>query len=209
MPIIKYSDVGRPLTISEGDENFGELDARTRLGWRDNIVPFDVEAGNPNSPVLNVFRGNIKRYTFFAGQMTEASAVWHVDHDYALGTKLYPHVHWSVVGNALGTVRWGFEITVARGHQQEAFGAPFTVYVEQSSLGVSYMHYVAEVSEANAIDGALLNIEPDTLIMARCFRDGAHPNDTLDADVFGLCLDLHYQADKATTLNKAPNFFGA
>lgn len=74
MPITTYADVGRPLTISEHDGNVVTLDARTKLGWRDNIVPFDVEVGNPNAPVLNVVRGNIKRYAFFAGELSEASA---------------------------------------------------------------------------------------------------------------------------------------
>ena len=68
------------------------------------------------------------------------------------------------------------------------------------------MHYVGEVSAANAIDGALYGIEPDTIIAVRVFRDGLHANDTLAEDVFGLCMDLHYQADHATTPNKSPPF---
>ena len=58
MTITKYADVGRPLTIPEADENFRDLDTRTKLGWRDNIVPFDVEVGNPNAPVVNEFVAN-------------------------------------------------------------------------------------------------------------------------------------------------------
>jgi hypothetical protein len=125
-----------------------------------------------------------------------------------MGTKLYPHVHWSINSDATGAVRWGIEYSLAKGHQQAPFGPTTTVYVEQACIGVPYMHYVAEVSEANAIDGTLLEIEPDTMVICRIFRDGAHPNDTLDADVFGIMADLHYQADKATTPNKSPNFFG-
>ncbi len=111
MGLITYlaNKLGGLLTPAEVDGNFAELDARTKLGWRDNIVPFDVEVGNPNAPVLNVIRGNIKRYTFFAGELSEASASWHIDHDYAPGTKLYLHVHWVCPTADLGTVRWGFE----------------------------------------------------------------------------------------------------
>jgi hypothetical protein len=198
---------GAPLTPGEADANIQIMETRTAEGWRDNIIPFDIEVGNPNAPVLNIFVGNIKRYSFFAGELTEAGGSWHIDHDYKMGTPLYLHVHWSYVGADIGTVRWGFEYTVAKGHQQAAFPEPTTVYVEQSTTGVSRMHYVAEVSDADAIPGA--GIEPDTLIQVRCFRDGAHANDTLDGDIFGLCMDLHYLADKATTPNKAPNFFGA
>lgn len=197
---------GSALSIAEGDANISALDTRTALGWRDNVVQFEVDIGDVNAPVLNVFLGNIKAYTFFAGELTEANAAWHIDHDYALGTKLYMHVHWVCPTTDIGTVRWGFEYTVAKGHQQQAFPTTTTVYVEQTTTGVANMHYVGEVSEANAIDGLALDIEPDTLIMVRCFRDGAHANDTLNADVFGLMMDLHYQADRATTPFKAPNF---
>lgn len=209
MGLITYlaDKLGGLLTPAEVDGNFAELDGRTALGWRDNIVQLDVQPGNPEAPALNIFRDGIHAYNFFAGELSEAFAAFHVDHDYALNTKLYPHVHWAVNTNATGTVRWGVEYTVAKGHGQMAFGPTTTVYVEQSANGIAYTHFVAEVSEANAIDGATFGIEPDTLILCRFFRDGLHANDTLDADVFVFCVDLHYQADKATTPQKSPNFF--
>lgn len=207
MAITLRNTKGAPLSFAEADNNFSELDTRTALGWRDNIVQLDVQVGNPDAPVLNIFRDGIHAYNFFSGELSEAHANFHIDHDYALGTKLYPHIHWAVNTTATGTVRWGIEYTVAKGHGQQAFGPTTTVYVEQASDGTQYKHYVAEVSEGNAIDGAALDIEPDTLILCRFFRDGAHVNDTLDADVFVFCVDLHYQADKATTPNKAPDFF--
>lgn len=206
MAIVLRNTKGSALSYNELDGNFTDLDTRTALGWRDNIVELKVDSSSPNAPTLNPFRGNILAWTFIAGELSEAHSAFHIDHDYALGTKLYLHVHWSIKTSATGTVRWGFEYTVAKGHQQQAFPETTTVYVEQASLGVPYMHYVGEVSEANAIDGAALGIEPDTVIKIRLFRDGAHPNDTLDADVFGIFLDLHYQADRATTPFKSPNF---
>lgn len=200
------SKLGGLLTPAEVDGNFATLDERTAKGWRDNVVSLDVQLGNPDAPALNLFRDGIHAYNFFAGQMSEAFASFHVDHDYALGTKLYPHIHWAINSNAVGTIRWGIEYTVAKGHSQMAFGPTTTVYVEQTTDGTPYKHYISEVSEANAIPG--LMIEPDTLILARFFRDGEHANDTLEADAFVFCVDLHYQAERATTPNKAPNFFG-
>lgn len=208
MAITLRNTKGSPLSYTEADENFSDLDTRTAQGWRDNIVELKVDASSPNAPTLNPIRGNILAWTFFKNEMTEAHSGWHIDHDYAQGTKLYMHVHWVCPTSASGTVRWGFEYTVAKGHQQQAFPATTTVYVEQATNGTPHMHYVGEVSEANAIDGAALGIEPDTVIQVRVFRDGTHVNDTLEEDVFGLFIDLHYQADKATTPNKVPNFFG-
>lgn len=205
--ITLLSEKGSALTPAEADANIQELDGRTALGWRDNIVPLDVQVGNPEAPTLNIFRDGIHAYNFSDGALMEAFANFHVDHDYALGTALFPHIHWAVNSAATGVVRWGIEYTVAKGHGQMAFGPSTTVYVEQTSDGTPYKHYVAEVSLADAIPG--LNIEPDTLILCRFFRDAEHPNDTLADDCFVFCVDLHYQAERATTPNKAPNFFGA
>jgi hypothetical protein len=204
MTITYYDGLGRLLTPAEVDGNFDDLDTRTALGWRDNIVQLDVQYANPDAPTLNVFRDGIHAYNFFSGQMSEAFASFHVDHDYAMGTALYPHLHWAIQSDATGTIRWGVEYTVAKGHGQMAFGPTTTVYIEQAADGTPYKHMIAEVSLADAIPG--LNIEPDTLILCRFFRDGEHVNDTLDADAFVFCVDLHYQADRATTPYKSPNF---
>jgi hypothetical protein len=203
--ILLRSEKGTPLTHPEMDANMGELDQRSHPGWRDNIISLEVQVGDNSAPNLVTWLGGIKRYAFPTNKMTEASGVWHIDHDYSPGTALYPHIHWTIATANTGTVRWGFEYTIAKGHQQQAFSAPTTIYVEQASLGVANMHYVAEVSQAQAIPGAL--IEPDTLIVVRIFRDPTHPNDTLEAAVIGLCLDMHYQTDRMATLNKAPNFY--
>lgn len=205
MTIITRAGKGTPLTHPEMDGNLTQFDTRTKQGWRDNIIQFTVEVGDNAAPGLEVFRGGIKLYAFPTNKVTQSVAVWHIDHDYAPGTALYPHIHWSVATSNLGTVRWGFEYTIAKGHQQQVFSAPTTVYVEQASVGTPYMHYVAEFSDAQAIPGTL--IEPDTLVIARVFRDPTHPNDTLETPVFGLCLDMHYQADRMTTMNKSPNFY--
>lgn len=186
-----------------------KTDLNVGLGWRDNIVEIKVDSSSPNAPTLGAVRGGILAWQFFPNELTEAHSAFHIDHDYAMGTKLYLHVHWVCTTANIGTVRWGFEYTVAKGHQQQGFPATTTVYLEQTTTGTPYMHYVGEVSEANAIDGLALGIEPDTVILCRLFRDGAHINDTLEEPVFGLYLDLHYQADRATTPNKVPNFFGS
>lgn len=207
MSIVLRNEKGSPLTYEEGDENFHELDTRTAIGWRDNIVQLSVDYNNPDSPSLNVFRDGIHGYSFFAGQFAECFAWFHVDHDYALGTKLYPHIHWSTKTDTVGTVRWGVEYTLAKGHQQQPFGETRTVYIEHTTTGIPYEHMVSEVSDVDAIDGELLEIEPDTIILTRYFRDGTHPNDTLDEDVYVFILDLHYQANRLATPFKRPNFY--
>lgn len=205
MTITTRSGKGEPLTHNEVDGNFTDLDTRTEQGWRDNVIEMTTRGGLTEPP-RSVFRDGIYLLQFSHLDLMEVFGNFHIDHDYALGTLIYPHVHWSTNTTDTGTVRWGIEYTVAKGHQQASFPATTTVYVEQASTGTAYMHYVAEVSTGNAISG--VNIEPDTLILMRVFRDAGHANDTFNAPVYGIALDLHYQADRATTPNKAPNFYG-
>lgn len=206
MTITTRSGKGSALTYAEMDGNLTQFDTKTSDGWRDNIVEIKVDSSSPNAPTLGAIRGGILAWQFAPGELTEAHSAFHVDHDYKAGTKLYLHVHWVNTTTTVGTVRWGFEYSVAKGHQQQAFPTTTTVYVEQPTTGTAYMHMVGEVSEGDAIDGLALDIEPDTVILCRIFRDGANVNDTLNETVFGIFLDLHYQADRATTPNKAPPF---
>lgn len=206
MTITTRSGKGAELTFSELDGNFDDLNTRTALGWRDNIIEITLRNG-PSDAQFALFRDGIYLPSFVQSGVQNGYGNWHIDHDYALGTALYPHIHWSVNSTLIGTVRWGFEYTLAKGHQQAAFGPTTTIYVEQTTTGTQYMHYIAEVSDANAIPGT--GIEPDTMILCRVFRDATHPNDTFDDQVFGVALDLHYQANRATTPNKVPNFYGA
>lgn len=206
MTITTVSGKGSSLTLNELDGNFADLDTRTALGWRDNIIEITLRNG-PSEPQFTQFRDGIYLPAFVHTDVQSGYGNWHIDHDYALGTPLFLHIHWTTNATLTGTVRWGFEYTVAKGHQQASFGPTTTVYVEQAATGTQYMHYVGEVSPANTIPGT--GIEPDTVILCRVFRDATHPNDTFDDQVFGVALDLHYQADRATTPNKAPNFYGA
>jgi hypothetical protein len=202
--IIKRADKGSDLSYQELDGNFEDLDTRTALGWRDNVREM-VTRGSQSDPQFTEFRDQLHLLAFPPGVMTEVFGNFHIDHDYALGTALYPHIHWATNDASTGVVRWGVEWTLAKGHQQMAFGPTTTVYIEQAATGTPYTHHIAEVSPANAIPGT--NVEPDTMILVRVFRDGAHINDTFADQVFGIALDLHYQADRATTPNKAPNFY--
>lgn len=105
--------------------------------------------------------------------------------------------------DATGTVRWGFEYTVAKGHQQQVFHEPVVVYQEHTITQASQgLHVITEVTSDKAIPSVY--VEPDSYIKMRVFRDAGHVNDTIHA----WCCDLHYQFDKSGTRNKSPSFYG-
>ena len=179
-----------------------------QVGWRDLIGDINVRGtAGAATPAWTAIAGlgGLFAYEFSATVNKEVWINYHVDHDYAMGTAIYLHTHWlnSAASPNTGTVTWGFEYTLAKGHQQTAFPATETVYATQTCSGTRYMHHIAEISLADAVPGT--NIEPDTLILVRIFRDAV--NDTCSDAVHLLLADCHYQADRFSTMNKSPDFY--
>lgn len=177
-------------------------------GWSEYLSSITSgRVAGANVPTFTTYRNGINAYAFSPTSMNEVWVNFHINHDFKLGTAIYPHIHWSPTTTNTGTVRWGIEYTIAKGHQQSNFGATTTVYVEQTvSAANQYGHYIAEVSDVDAISSA--ELEVDAVVLARVFRDAAHANDTFPDAVAGLFVDLHVQIDRVSTLNKAPNFYG-
>lgn len=183
-----------------------QRDGTTDYGWRDlvgNIVVKGVGANDPTWAAISGL-GGMFAYQFSATVNKEVWLTFHIDHDYAEGTPIYLHAHWlnDAASPNTGTVRWGFEWTAAKGHQQQAFPAPQTVYVTQNCSATRYMHHIAEVSVADAVPAT--NLEPDSLLLVRCFRDAV--NDSCSDAVDLLTMDCHYQTDRWATKNKSPDF---
>lgn len=175
--------------------------------WDDYTATLDAaKKGATNPPDWAVFRGNIYEYAFDKTTEQDVFVSFHILHNFKKGSAVYPHVHWSPgVSEDTGVVRWGIEYSLAKGHDQEAFPAATTIYVEQAGPGIAYRHMITEASVEDAISTA--SLEPDTVIMVRLFRDASHANDTFDADAYGIELDLHYLQDRIGTINKAPDFY--
>lgn len=179
--------------------------------WRDNTADFNTaRVTGASQPTWSAFKDGIYAWKFANGTMNEVHVSFHIDHDQCTTEahrKLYPHIHWSGDSATNDTVvRFGIEYSFAKGHQQEAFPASTTVYIEQAWTNTDFTHQIAETPDVDAID--LSNLETDGLLLCRVFRDAAHVNDTFDGNCFGLYADLHYQASYFGTPQKAPNFFG-
>jgi hypothetical protein len=174
-------------------------------GWNDLLSPFSTaKVAGANQPTWSTYRDGISAYSFSASTTNEVWCVWHVLHDYAESTKVYIHIHHSVITTNTGVVRWGIEYTAQKGHNQGAFPASTTVYLEDNiSSNDQYGHRIIEMSDAQAFS---TNLETDALILARIFRDGGDAADTFPDATFGLMADIHYQVDKQVTPNKSPPF---
>lgn len=135
-----------------------------------------------------------------AGNEENIFLVVQLPHDYAEGTNIEAHVHWTpAVGGAAGEfVKWGLEYNWT--NRGGSIGNTTIVTSDASSAAtatkqgdasmVANKHYVTELGD---IDGTSKTIS--SLLLCRLFRNSSHANDDLAQDAFGLSLDFHYQAD--------------
>lgn len=206
--MIYQNAVGRLLTPAEVDGNFQGLDTKTKDGWADIVSELYIR-DTASSPIGTVYKGGVLLWEFPTEDMREGFANFHIPHAWKPGTMIYPHMHFTTASNASGVVRWGFEYTWARRHDssgQVKFPATSTIYVDFTIPANSAdTHFVCEAPQAGGITGT--GLEVDAMILMRVFRDGLHANDTFGASVLGITADLHIEVDRASTPNRAPDFY--
>jgi len=153
------------------------------------------------SPTLTPFRGNVDMYAFGGASGTDESFFSiHILHDLKKNTELTFHVHWShIIAAPSGSVKWGIEYTTARGYGIDAFPATTTLSSTQAA-GPQYQHHITDDDDMTVtIDR---NIEPDSLILGRLYRDAGDAADTFAEDAYVLNMDLHYQKGQLGTTER-------
>jgi hypothetical protein len=232
MAITTRAGKGSDLTYAELDTNFTDLRdgintmlpgtegtgikvdslGTATFAWEDLLGTLVIDDNNANCATYQVYRGNLRQLQIPEGK--EAYISFHLPHDYVPGTDLFIHTHWShnsanVTG---GSLTWAFELSYAKGHQQQAFSAPVVATVVQNSSNTTYWHHVAETAASvSGGSGSQLDtdlIEVDGLILCRVYLDS---NDlTVSAGTVNPYLhavDIHYQSTSVGTKNKAPGFY--
>lgn len=186
--------------MSWGDKDFtGE-----EYGWNDNVQMFSASRGTGTTePVWRDIGNGMYAYHFTDGD--ELFVAFHILHDYKVGTNAYPHVHFIVdeTMTAGDTVVWNIGYVLAKGHAQgdslTATETVITLTYTATGNEVAGEHIVLECSDEQAFD----LIEPDSILMVRAEM----ATTTISGRVFGILCDLHYQTDRHSTKNKAPNFY--
>lgn len=204
MAIITATAKGAALSVAEMDGNLDQLDLRTDEGWADLISEITTEGVPPAfAPEYQAFgpSGLRQELVFAVGDYAFVKAM-HVNHDIKPGGKALVHVHWSTNGSNTQPVKWEFQISRALGHQQAYFSAEVSLFVQQAGWAGAWRHMVAEVDMADA----LTLTEPDELLLVTLRRVTNGGTDNTD-QVFGICVDFHYQVDRNATPNRSPNFY--
>ena len=92
---------------------------------------------------------------------------------------------------------------MAKGHQQSqsltAAETAFDMTYTATGTEVAGEHIILECSDLQAFD----LIEPDTIITARVQLI----SENVAGLIYGIMCDLHYETDRHSTLNKAPDFY--
>ena len=116
-------------------------------GWRDIISEVNARASGSNSPTFTRL-GTSPFYAYKFAVDTECWMNFHLNHDYAPGTAVFPHVHYTTDGTATIPIRWEFAIAVAKGHGQEAFNVPTPIIITVDSVPIAsaWSHMVAEIA---------------------------------------------------------------
>ena len=184
------------------------------VGWRDLPDHITTLGASSKDPIESQIDSSFVRGWEFndanVGSEKEVYYDIHLNHDYVLGTKVYPHIH-GFTGNTTATtvLGFGFQYAVTKGHQQQALSLTgTTVYSSVTLTGVPYTHYVIEVSDTNAVPPT--NLEPDALISVRCFRDSANAGgsgDNTTSSFWVKKVDAHYLSTDGGTPLKAPPFY--
>lgn len=196
----------RAIQVPKLDGQNSPLDVNGNLVWKDLKANFEVRGtSGTNNPTFEQYIPGFYGYVFSGTTMTQVWVDFHFDHDIAMNTKIFPHVHWMPMTTNTGTVRWGFQYIVAKGHGQSMFPtASNTIYVDHPiTQNSQYMHMVTEVPEGLGILSS--EIEPDSVIKFRVFREGNV--DSHNGKVHAWQADLHYQVGRIGTVSRSPNFF--
>jgi hypothetical protein len=209
------------------DEIIAQLNLNDSLtGWKvlTGSIAFNNDKGHHDdddhrhSDNSNYRRGKVNWSTFRSGMMgleieesktSSFMTSYVIPHDYKPGTKVYPNLHFTHrEDDESGVVRWGFEFSVAKGYTQtddDVFDSTSIIYVEQQiDLNTDNKLFLTELPDIYGIPSTKL--EPNSLVLLRIFRDGDHPNDTFDGDVFVLKTCLQYQALGLGTVNRLPTY---
>ena len=201
MTITLRNTKGSPLTYSEVDGNFTDLDNRTKLAWAMDGLEPTLREGVGNPAELATFKGNTIAYSFASNATNETFVNWDVPFNWAEGTDLYAAIHWSPGSStSTGNVRWGLEFTTAA--VNGTFGDTTTIYVVGSAATSSAWKHIQSVSAT--YDGD--TVDPNQRFLIRLFRDGADAADTFPDSVFLLGIDFYYQTDKFGTPTYTPPY---
>lgn len=119
----------------------------------------------------------------------QVSTVIEINHNWAEGTEIEPHVHWYATDGNAGNVKWQLEYVLVDGHSGDTVPAPTTISVVSAAAGA----WVSIYEDFPGIDATGITIGYQMHI--RLFRDPTDPQDTYGSDAALATMGLHVLVD--------------
>jgi hypothetical protein len=130
-PAVESLSVSGTATV--GALNGGDIDADAIVaqenirmwagqggGWDDmlgQIIARATGAGNPSFSQM----GSSSYFAYKFALNDVVYLIYHIPHQYAPGTDIYFHAHWTTNGTNVNPVKWEFDYTYAKGYDQDTF----------------------------------------------------------------------------------------
>ena len=191
---------------------------RALFGAHDTVYDDYVQSGlavatGASAPVLTTFRNNVQLYAFKGSGPTEqVFFTVHILHGLKAGTDITIHVHWShTVTSPTGALKWNVDWTLARGYEVGTFNtgtttSSGTMSVVHTPNALPYVHHITDDDSMTIT--AQTELEPDSVVLCRLYRDSGDAQDTFSGDAFLINVDVHYQRDKLGTAARNRPFGG-
>lgn len=198
--VVRFADnIITPNTSGKG-MLIGDASAND-WGWEDITGAIETKGGGTD-PTWTIVAASSPFYAYAFALDDECWITFHVPHDYAPGTDIYFHVHWSPDGTDANSVKWQYKYSIAKGHQQSQYSSTgTTITSEQSPVGTAHEHHISETAAVTSTE-----LEVDALIRLNVTRIANGGTDNSDI-IFVDTIDIHYQSTNVATKNKAPNFY--
>jgi len=128
--------------------------------------------------------------------LEEVSNALELNHNWAEGTTLRPHVHWYPTTNDAGNVKWNMDYVIVS--SGAVVGAATTISVTQAAGGVAWTERYAalpDITTAGLVIGAQMHL--------RLYRDPNDEDDTYGADAALATFGLHVLIDSLGSSSEA------
>jgi hypothetical protein len=214
MNVAGVATLGNLLVVPKTSGMGIKVDTTTpTFAWKDKEGVLNYASAVPGA--LNIYQGTVRDYSFSVNDQVDCKI--HIPHDYAMGTDIFVHVHWSHIGTAItGNFAGNFKHTYAKGHNQAAFPAEKTLGLTYATVNIATTpqrrHRIDEVqlsvAGGSATQMSTADIEPDGLLLINWLQTGIPTITGTIVEPFIHYIDLHYQSTGIGTKAKVgPTFW--
>lgn len=179
--------------------------------WGDYLTgAFGVDRTGANAPSMVTFIGDIDFPAFIGtgATLNEVFFELHILHDIDISATPTLHIHWSHIAataSVTGTVQWLVDYSIAKGYGAGSFSSVATLTADVAVVATQRGHFI---TNDDLMPIPVTNIEPDSKLIGRLYRNPAGAGDTFPEYAFFMGIDMHFKLKDIGTLERNRPFAG-